>query len=59
VVIPGTIVREIVSRPPEPGSGPLTARFPERVERFEAANDHYLSDIDTEEALAHFRRRNS
>jgi molybdenum cofactor cytidylyltransferase len=59
VVIPGTIVREIVSRPPEPGSGPLTARFPERVERFEAANDHYLCDIDTEEALAHFRRRNS
>lgn len=54
VVIPAALIPAILGSPA--GEGPLTDAFPDRVCAFDAPNDHYLQDIDTAEALAHFRR---
>lgn len=51
VVMPAALAEEITARPEADGQGPLTDLFPDRVERFEAPNDHYIRDIDTPAAL--------
>lgn len=56
VIVPEAIVAEIAGGTSLPERGPLTDGFPGRVRRWEAPNDHFLRDIDTAEALAHFRR---
>lgn len=55
VVIPTSLVPELLAAPPS--QGPLTDCLPGRTAFFEASSGRYLRDIDTEEALAHFRRR--
>lgn len=59
VVVPAGLAKEIIARPPQDGQGPLTELFPDRVERFEAPNDHYVRDIDTPAALRAFEREKS
>lgn len=54
VMIPKALIPRILASTAQ--DGPLTNAAPEMVAVFDARNDHYLLDIDTEEALAHFRR---
>lgn len=54
VVIPAAFIPAILKAPAS--EGPLTGIFPDKVAVFDAPNDHYVQDIDTEDALAHFRR---
>jgi molybdenum cofactor cytidylyltransferase len=55
VIIPGAFIPAILQASPH--KGPLTDMFPDRLAVFDARNDHYVQDIDTKEALAHFRRK--
>lgn len=57
VVIPRAILDELGGQPHDPSLKRLTDYFPDRIERFEAENDHFTQDIDTAEALAEFRRQ--
>ena len=57
VIIPRTILEDLVTQPHDPSLKRLTDYFPDRIERFEANNDHFTQDIDTAEDLEEFRKR--
>lgn len=57
VVVPRAILDDLAAHPPDPSLKRFTDRFPERIERFQADNDHFTRDIDTADALEEFRQR--
>lgn len=55
VIIPRSIIQEIATQPVNMACRRFTDRFPDRIERYDAPNDHFIRDIDTAEALLEFR----